>query len=193
MTTAVTLTGNVVRLEPLTIEHHAGLCEVGLDPELWRWTTAQVRTPEDMRKYIETALLWREQGTAIPFATIEETSGRIVGSTRFMNIDAANRRGEIGSTWIARPWQRTSVNTEAKLLMLQHAFETLGFLRVELKTDSLNERSRNAILRIGAKEEGTFRNHMVCEDGRIRHSVYYSIIDSEWPCVKAALRLKLGR
>jgi RimJ/RimL family protein N-acetyltransferase len=188
---AVTLIGHVVRLEPLTMEHHAGLCEVGLDPELWRWTTAQVRTPEDMRKYIETALLWREQGTAIPIATIEETSCHIVVSTRFMNIDAANRRAEIGSTWIARPWQRTSVNTEAKLLMLQHAFETLGFLRVELKTDSLNERSRNAILRIGAKEEGTFRNHMVCEDGRIRHSVYYSIIDSEWPTVKAALRQKL--
>lgn len=190
--TPVTLTGNVVRLEPLTMEHHAGLSEVGLDPELWRWSTAPVRTPDDLRKYMETAVLWREQGTAIPFTTIEKSSNRIVGSTRFANIDFPNKRGEIGWTWIARPWQRTAVNTEAKYLMLQHAFETLGFIRVEFKADSLNERSRTAILRIGAKEEGIFRNHMVCEDGRIRHSAYYSIVDSEWPGVKATLRQKLG-
>jgi RimJ/RimL family protein N-acetyltransferase len=144
-----------------------------------------------MRKYIETAMLWREQGTAIPFATVEQATGRIAGSTRFANVDYPNRRGEIGWTWIAPPWQRTAVNTEAKYLMLRHAFETLGFLRVELKTDSLNQRSRDAILRLGAKEEGTFRNHMVCADGRIRHSVYFSIIDSEWPNVKRELERKL--
>ena len=188
----VSLSGSVVQLEPLSMEHHAGLCEVGLDPELWSLTTAPVRTPDEMRKYIASALDLQRQGTALPFATVETSSGRLIGSTRFLNIDAANRRAEIGATWIARPWQRTAVNTEAKYLMLRHAFETLGFIRVEFKTDSLNTRSRNAILRIGAKEEGIFRNHMICFDGRIRHSVYFSIIDSEWPAVKAELERKLA-
>ena len=188
----VTLNGNVVRLEPLTMAHHEALCEVGLDPELGRLSTSAVSTPANMSKYIEVATLWQEQGTALPFATVEQSSRRVIGSTRFANIDVANRRGEIGWTWIARPWQRTAVNTEAKYLMLKHAFESLGFIRVELKTDSLNDRSRQAILRIGAKEEGFFRNHMVCDSGRIRHSVYFSIIDSEWPQVKLALEQKLG-
>jgi|ERR1051326_1054039 RimJ/RimL family protein N-acetyltransferase len=188
----VTLCGRVVRLEPLGMAHHEGLCEAGLDPELWRLNTSPVSTAGDMRKYIETATLSQSQGTALPFATVEQASGRVIGSTRFANIDVANRRGEIGWTWIARPWQRTAVNTEAKYLMLKHAFETLGFIRVELKTDSLNDRSRTAILRIGAKEEGFFRNHMICDNGRIRHSVYFSIIDSEWPQVKAGLEQKLA-
>jgi RimJ/RimL family protein N-acetyltransferase len=188
----VTLSGKFVRLEPLALAHHQGLCEAGLDPELWLLSTSPVITPGDMLKYMETAILWREQGTALPFATIEQSSGRVVGSTRFANIDVANRRGEIGWTWIAHPWQRTAVNTEAKYLMLKHAFETLGFIRVEFKADSLNGRSRTAILRIGAKEEGFFRNHMVCDSGRIRHTVYFSIIDAEWPQVKAALEQKLG-
>lgn len=189
----VTLSGRAVRLEPLSLAHHAGLCDVGLDPELWRVATAPLRTPEDVRTYIETALLSHSQGTALPFATVDQASGRVIGSTRFANIDAANRRGEIGWTWIARPWQRTAVNTEAKYMMLCHAFETLGFIRVELKTDSLNTTSQNAILRIGAKQEGVFRNHMICWDGRIRHSVYFSIIDSEWPEVKNRLEQKLAR
>lgn len=189
----VALSGNIVRLEPLSMDHLAGLCDVGLDPELWRLTTAPVRTPEEMRTYIASVLNQQQQGTALPFATLEKSSGRVIGSTRFLNIDAANRRGEIGATWVARPWQRTAVNTEAKYLMLRHAFETLGFIRVELKTDSLNTRSREAILRIGAKEEGIFRNHMICFDGRIRHSVYFSIIDSEWPEVKPELERKLAR
>jgi RimJ/RimL family protein N-acetyltransferase len=189
---AVTLYGRVVRLEPLTLDHHEGLCAVGLDPELWRLIPAPVRTPGDMQNYIETALSAWQQGTALPFATVEQSSGRVIGSTRFANIDPANRRGEIGWTWIASPWQRSAVNTEAKYLMLKHAFEALSFIRVELKTDSLNQRSRKAILRIGAKEEGTFRNHMICFDGRIRHSVYFSIVDSEWPAVKAELEQKLA-
>ena len=183
----VTLTGAHVRLEPLSLNHHAALCEVGLDRELWRWTVAEVLTPEDMRSYMETALKWQADGTALPFATVEEASGRVVGSTRFMNIDTPNGRVEIGSTWLSRPWQRTRINTEAKYLMLRHAFETLGCLRVELKTDSLNEQSRKAILRLGAKEEGIFRNHMICYGGRIRHSAWYSVIDSEWPEVKGRL------
>ncbi len=189
---AVTLTGNVVRLEPLSMEHLDGLCAVGLEPELWRWIPFPVLTREDMRKYIETALLAQDVGVALPFASVEKATGRVVGSTRYGNLDLPNRRAEIGWTWIARPWQRTAVNTEAKFLMLRHAFETLQFIRVELKTDSLNEQSRNAILRIGAKQEGIFRNHMVCEDGRLRHSVYFSVIDSEWPGVKAGLEGKLA-
>jgi RimJ/RimL family protein N-acetyltransferase len=174
-------------MEPLTLEHWPRLAEIGLAEELWRWTTSRVRTPEDMRRYIETAVEWQRQGIALPFATIARDSGLAVGSTRFAAIDTANRRLEIGWTWVAPPWQRTGVNTEAKYLMLRHAFEELGCIRVELKTNSLNTQSRNAILRIGAREEGVFRNHMINDDGSIRHSVYYSIIDSEWPEVKARL------
>lgn len=188
-----TFSGEVVRLEPLTQDHHGPLCEVGLDAELWRWTTTKIQSPQQMNTYIDAALRAQREGTALPFATIERATGRVVGSTRFANIDEANRRGEIGWTWVARPWQRTRINTEAKYLMLRHAFESLGWIRVELKTDSLNERSRAAILRIGAKEEGVFRNHMICDSGRIRHTVYFSIIDSEWPAVKAALERKLQR
>ncbi len=187
----VTLEGRHVRLEPLSLDHHAALSAVGLDPELWRWTTATVRTPEDMRAYIEEALSGQAGGQALPFATVARDSGQVVGSTRFGNIERVHRRVEIGWTWITRPWQRAAINTEAKYLMLRHAFETWGCVRVELKTDSLNERSRQAILRIGSKEEGTLRNHMITDTGRLRHTVYYSIIDEEWPAVKAMLEGKL--
>ena len=183
----VTLEGGHVRLEPLSLDHHADLCAAGLDEELWRWIPARVRTPEDMRAYIEIALRAQQEGSALPFATVERGSGYAIGSTRFGNIDRGNRRLEIGWTWIGRRWQRTAVNTEAKYLMLRHAFETLGAMRVELKTDSLNERSRRAILRLGAVEEGTFRKHMTTESGRVRHTVYFSIIDEEWQGVKARL------
>ena len=145
-----------------------------------------------MRTYVDGALKAQQDGTALPFATVEAASGRVVGSTRFMNIDQPNRHVEIGSTWISAPWQRSAINTEAKYLMLRHAFEVLECIRVELKTDSLNQKSRTAILRIGAKEEGIFRNHMVCYGGRIRHSAWYSVIDAEWPAVKAALESKLS-
>ena len=188
----VTLSGKHVRLEPLSLAHHPALCEIGLDPELWRWTITQVLTPDQLRAYMETALQWQADGTAIPFATVDLTSGRVVGSTRFMTIDRQNRHVEIGSTWIAAPWQRTAVNTEAKYLMLRHAFEQWGCIRVELKTDSLNQKSRNAIARLGAKEEGIFRNHMICWGGRIRHSAWYSITSEEWPSVKAGLEAKLA-
>lgn len=188
---ACTLTGRAVRLEPLTLEHHEALCGVALHPELWRWTTSQILTPEATRSYLEAALKDREAGTALPFATVDLQTGTTVGSTRFGNIDMTNRRVEIGWTFIAPAWQRTRINTEAKYLMLRHAFETLGCIRVELKTDSLNERSRAAILRIGATEEGTLRNHMIVAGGRIRHSVYFSIIESEWPGVKAFLENRL--
>jgi RimJ/RimL family protein N-acetyltransferase len=189
----VTLEGQHVRLEPLSAEHQAQLCEVGLDQEIWRWTTVQLGTPEEMRAYVLTALREQSAGTALPFATVERSSGRAIGSTRFGNIDAPNARVEIGWTWIGRPWQRTAVNTEAKYLMLRHAFENWRCNRVELKTDSLNARSRAAILRLGALEEGTLRNHMISHTGRLRHSVYFSIINSEWPTVKAGLEEKLAR
>jgi len=188
----VTLEGRHIRLEPLTLDHHDGLCEIGLDDELWRWIPTPVKSREDMQDYIRLALQWQSDGTALPFATIEQSRGRAVGSTRYMNIDKPNRHVEIGATWIGRPWQRTAVNTEAKYLMLRHAFETLGCFRVELKTDVLNQQSRNAILRIGASQEGIFRKHVLCADGRLRDSVYFSIIDSEWPGVKARLEEKLN-
>lgn len=190
--TPVTLEGRHVRLEPLRREHLAGLSEVGLEPELWRWIPTAVRTSEEMAAYIETALEEQERGVSLPFALIQRTTGQAIGSTRYGNIERTHHRVEIGWTWVARAWQRTAANTEAKYLLLRHAFESLGCMRVELKTDSLNERSRAAILRIGAKEEGIFRNHMITASGRIRHTVYFSIIDSEWPGVKARLEAKLS-
>ena len=190
----VTLEGNFVRLEPLEeSRHYAGLREVGLDPELWRLVPHRVSTPEEMREYIRNALAAETAGKALPFGTIEKATGRAIGSSRYMNIDTANRRVEIGATWIAGPWQRTAINTESKYLLLCHAFETLGCIRVELKTDALNERSRKAILRIGAREEGTLRQHMITWSGRLRDTVYFSILDSEWPEAKAKLEEKLKR
>jgi RimJ/RimL family protein N-acetyltransferase len=188
----VTLEGRHVRLEPLEQAHHAALCTIGLDPELWELIPYRVATPEDMAAYIQTALNAQAAGSALPFASVHAPSGQVIGSTRYLNIDLANRRLEIGATWIAAPWQRTAVNTEGKYLMLRHAFETLGCLRVELKTDSLNQRSRNAIRRIGATEEGTLRQHMITWSGRLRDSVYFSILDSEWPRVKQDLEKKLA-
>jgi RimJ/RimL family protein N-acetyltransferase len=189
----VALEGDFVRLEPMTLEHHSGLCEIGLDPEIWRFTTVMVRTAEEMRSYMESALGLQREGATLPFVTIERSSGRIVGSTRFGNYDPANRRIEIGWTWIARPWQRTAINTEAKYLMLLHAFEKLRCVRVELKTDVLNSPSRKAMLRIGAKEEGILRKHTLMWTGRYRDSIYYSILDEEWPDVKQQLERMLIR
>jgi len=186
------LEGAHVRLEPLAKTHLAGLVEVGLDEELWRWIPTPVRTQEEMAAYIETALNEQKRGEALPFAIVEKSTSRAIGSTRYGSIDRAHHHVEIGWTWVARDWQRTAMNTEAKYLLLKHAFETLGCMRVELKTDSLNERSRAAILRLGAREEGIFRNHMITASGRIRHTVYFSIIDSEWPAVKARLEAKLN-
>jgi RimJ/RimL family protein N-acetyltransferase len=189
----VTLEGSHVRLAPLSLAHVDALSEIGLDASLWKWTTAQIETHDEMRQYVEDALKAQSAGTAIPFVTIEHATGRIVGSTRFGNLDQPNRKVEIGWTWVAPPWQRSAINTEAKYLMLKHAFEVWGCIRVELKTDALNERSRAAILRLGAKQEGIMRNHMITASGRYRDSVYFSIIESEWPGVKAGLEEKLNR
>lgn len=182
-----------MRLEPLTEAHYAALSEVALDPELWRLNPNNIRTVEELEASLNGMLEARAAGNMLPFVTIERPSGRVVGATRYMNIEPAHRRVEIGGTWIAKPWQRTAINTEAKYLMLRHAFETLRCIRVELKTDALNEKSRSAILRIGAKEEGIFRQHMVTWSGRLRDTVYYSILDSEWLQVKAGLEAKLER
>src|ERR1700730_16520158 len=189
----VVLEGSHVRLEPLTWGHQAGLCEVGLEEELWQWIPAPVRTEAEMAGYIETALKEQANGVSLPFVQIEKTTGQVIGSTRYGNIERTHHRVEIGWTWIGRAWRRTAVNTEAKYLLLRHAFETLGCQRVELKTDSLNQRSRNAILRIGAKEEGIFRNHKIGGNGRVRHTVYFSIVDSEWADVKSQLEARIGR
>ena len=188
----VALSGRLVRLEPLSRSHVEALCSVGLDPEIWRWNPRPpLATREDMASYVEQALAQQESGCALPFATIERASGRVVGSTRFHTFEPAQPRIEIGYTWIAPPWQRSGINTEAKYLMLRHAFEVLGCIRVELKTDALNTRSRAAILRIGATEEGTLRHHMVTASGRLRDSVYFGIIASEWPAVRARLEARL--
>jgi RimJ/RimL family protein N-acetyltransferase len=190
-TEPVMLHGGHVRLEPLSKAHYPGLCEVGLDEVLWRWIPVPVVTPADMATYIDKALAEQASGMSLPFALIEQATGGVIGSTRYGNIDRLNHRVEIGWTWVAREWQRTAVNTEAKYLLLRHAFEKLGCIRVELKTDSLNTQSRNAILRIGAREEGIFRNHMITATGRIRHTVYFSIVDSEWADVKVRLEQRL--
>ena len=182
------LEGRYVRLEPLSEAHQAGLCEVGLDPDLWELIPYRVTSEAEMLEYIHGA---HREGS-IAYATVERASGQVIGSTRFMNIHAANRGVEIGSTWLAKPWQRTAINTEVKFLMLRHAFEKFGCIRVELKTDALNQKSRAAILRIGAKEEGALRQHMVTWTSRLRDTVYYSVLDSEWPAVKAALETKLS-
>lgn len=188
----VVLEGETVRLEPMRAEHLDALYVAGADASLWLWTAAIIKNKEDMRRYVEAALDEFERKVALPFVTIEKSTNKIVGSTRFGNIDANNRRAEIGWTWINSDWQRTRVNTEAKLLMLAHAFEMWKCIRVELKTDALNEKSRNAIRRLGAVEEGVLRQHIVCETGRLRDSVYYSVLDSEWRAVKVNLRSKLS-
>jgi RimJ/RimL family protein N-acetyltransferase len=190
----VTLTGSAVRLEPIRREHAELFWEVAKNDleDIFRWIPYSMKTREDFQRLVEKALGEQERGESAVFATVERDSGRVVGSTRFMNIDRANRRVEIGSTWIAPAWQRTAINTEAKYLMLRHAFEVWGCVRVELKTDALNEKSRNAILRIGAKEEGTLRRHVITWTGRIRDSIYFSILDFEWPVVKAKIEERIG-
>jgi N-acetyltransferase len=191
---AVTLAGRFVRLEPLSMDHVAALTEVGTDESIWQWNPSlAVRSEDDMRRYVEHAVQQHASALALPFATFHLGDDRPIGSTRFANFDHEHRHVEIGYTWIAPPWQRSAVNTEAKYLMLRYAFEHWGCIRVEFKTDSCNEKSRNALKRIGAVEEGTFRNHMLTHSGRIRHSAYFSIIDAEWPGVKADLQTKLAR
>lgn len=191
--TPVRLEGSAVCLEPLRRGHAQLFWEAAKDAveDIFRWIPYSMKTPEDFERLVDKAFAEQERGESVVFATLERSSGRVIGSTRFMNIDRVNRRVEIGSTWIAPAWQRTAVNTEAKYLMLRHAFEVWKCIRVELKTDALNEKSRNAILRLGAKEEGTLRKHLITWTGRMRDSVYFSILDTEWPQVKARLEAKI--
>ena len=193
--TPLTLEGAVVRLEPLRREHTDLFWDAAHDSleDIFRWIPYRMETRHDFLQFVDRAREEQNRGESIVFATVERASGRIIGSTRFMNIDRANRHVEIGSTWIAPAWQRTAVNTEAKCLMLRHAFEVWECFRLELKTDALNQKSRNAILRIGAKEEGTLRKHLITWTGRIRDTVYFSILDTEWSEVKAKLNARLSK
>jgi RimJ/RimL family protein N-acetyltransferase len=183
----VTLAGRSVRLEPLTIEHVPALARVGLEPELWRLQPASIESADDMRGYVENALDEQRRGTALPFVIIDQASGQVIGSTRYFDIAREHRRLEIGATWLTSAFQRTAANTEAKLLLLTHAFERLGAIRVVFKTEVLNEKSRAALTRIGAVEEGIFRKHLLAHSGRARDMVYYAILKEEWPAVKARL------
>jgi RimJ/RimL family protein N-acetyltransferase len=189
----IVLEGDRVRLEPLAVDHVAGLTQVGLEPAIWHWTLARPAGEADIRAWVEAALAGRAGGTEYPFVTLDAATGRPIGSSRYMNIVPDHRRLEIGWTWLGTGSQRTGANREAKLLMLGHAFDVLGCRRVEFKTDSLNEPSRTALLGIGATFEGIFRNHMVMPGGRMRHSAYYSVIDEEWASVRAGLERSLAR
>lgn len=184
----VTLQGGFVTLRPATWDDFDSLLRAGSYPELWKWTLEDSSaSPEAMRTYWEEAFASAEKGTALPFVQIHNDSRQVVGSTRFGEIDSAHRTLEIGWTWIAPDFQRTRLNTEAKFLLLRHAFEELRALRVQLKTDERNERSKAAILRIGAVYEGTLRNHKISQHGFNRNTAMFSIIDSEWPVVKGRL------
>lgn len=189
----VTLEGRRVRLEPMRPDHLEALTKAGAFEELWKWTRNFAHTPESMKEYVDEALACAAMGDAVPFVTIDRESGRVIGSTRFANIDRGNRHVEIGWTWITPGFQRTHVNSEAKYLMLSRAFEVWGCVRVELKTDVLNMKSRNAMLRMGATEEGTLRKHILAYGGRWRDTIYYSVLDTEWPAVKLTLASFLSR
>ncbi len=189
----VVLEGRLVRLEPLTRAHAEALLGVALEPDLWKWTLTGVGNLDELRAYIDTALAEQAAGKALPFAVIERASGHAIGSTRYANIEPAHRRLEIGWTWYGRAYQRTGVNSECKLLLLTHAFEVLKYQRVEFKTDALNAKSRAALLRIGAREEGIFRKHGIATSGRIRDTAWYSIVDDEWPGVRTRLIAKSMR
>ena len=187
------LEGRFVRLEPLRRDHLDGLAEVAFEPALWQYTLARPVDAAGLEAWIRTALANAEAGIEVPFATIDRATERAIGSTRYLNIVPEHRRFEIGWTWLATSAQRTGANREAKLLQLTHAFEDLDANRVEFKTDSLNDKSRTALLGIGASFEGTFRNHMVMPDGRLRHSAYYSVTREDWPTVRSRLIELLDR
>ena len=190
--TTETLKGKHLSLEPLSLEHVAGLQHAARDGELWNLWFTSVPHPESTSHYVEQALALHEQGKAVPFV-VRDANGAIVGSTRYCNIEADHKRLEIGWTWYAERVQRTALNTEAKLLLLGNAFETLGAIAVEFRTNWFNQRSRTAIARLGAKQDGVLRNHMLMPDGTRRDTVVFSILDSEWPAVKNNLQYQLQR
>jgi N-acetyltransferase len=189
----VTLEGRYVILEPMRLDHAAPLAAACAHPAMWTWMPLDGSTEAGMATLVAAAVEAAKRGTELPFTTRERSSGRLVGGSRYLNIDRLNHRLEIGYTFVAPPWQRSAVNSEAKLLMLGHAFDDLRANRVELKTDALNLQSRTAILGIGAQFEGIFRNHMIMRGGRVRDSAYYSITVQEWPTVRASLEARLAR
>ncbi|AYF47882.1 GNAT family N-acetyltransferase [Pseudomonas fluorescens] len=191
--THITLTGTTVELQPLQPEHKAALLDAAADGELWNLKVTNVPGPGTVDQYIDTALAGRAAGSVIPFTIVRRDTGQVVGSTRFWKVDRVNRKLEIGHTWLALSTQKSAINTEAKLLLLTYAFEVLDCVRVQFTTDELNEKSRAAILRLGAVQEGIVRHERIMPDGRKRNSVRFSIIDSEWPQVKANLQAKLLR
>lgn len=189
----ITLSGSIVRLEPLLATHAAHLAAVGLDPELWRLQPKVIASLADMEAYVASALEDQRRGESLCFVVVSQHTGGVIGTTRFMDIAPAHRRVEIGWTWITSAHQRTGANVEAKLLLLTHAFDVLGVQKVVLKTETLNEQSRRAILALGATQEGTFRRQFLAEDGRARDMMYFSILDSEWPAVRDRLTARLTR
>ncbi|KAB0563883.1 N-acetyltransferase [Pseudomonas palleroniana] len=191
--TQITLTGTIVELQPLQLEHTAALLQAAADGELWNLKVTNVPGPDTIEAYMATALAGRHAGTVMPFSIVRKSTGEVVGSTRFWKIDRVNRKLEIGHTWLAQSTQKSAINTEAKLLLLSYAFDVLDCVRVQFTTDELNENSRAAILRLGAVQEGIVRHERIMPDGRKRNSVRFSIIDSEWPLVKANLQARLVR
>lgn len=190
----VVLTGKYVRLEPMTEAHIPGLAEIGVGQRIWDFMVyGDMNSQDDMGNWVRDIMARGEKGTDLPFVVIHLASGRVAGATRYLNIMPKDRGLEVGGTWYGTEFQRTAVNTECKYLLLRHAFETLGCIRVQLKTDRRNERSQKAIERLGAVKEGVLRNHMILPDGRVRDSVFYSIIDTEWTIVKNRLEEMLER
>lgn len=190
----VVLNGKYVRLEPMTEDHIPGLAEIGVGQTFWDFMLyGRMDSVEDMRNWVMDILSRAQNGTDLPFVAIHLASGKVAGATRYLNIMPKDRGLEIGGTWYGTEYQRTTVNTECKYLLLTHAFEKLGCIRVQLKTDLRNVRSQKAIERIGAKREGILRNHMILPSGQFRDSVFYSILDSEWPEVKKRLEAILTR
>jgi RimJ/RimL family protein N-acetyltransferase len=192
-TEGVTLTGRHVQLEPLSLAHVAGLQDAASDGELWKLWYTSVATPEGMHAEVERRLALQQSGGMLPFAARRQDNGAVCGMTTYMNIDAKNRRVEIGSTWTAASAQRTGINTESKLMLLTHAFETLHCIAVEFRTSFMNHQSRAAILRLGARQDGILRNHTLASGGGYRDTVVFSIIESEWLGVKQHLLYKLDR
>jgi RimJ/RimL family protein N-acetyltransferase len=188
----VTLAGRHVRLEPMTLEHAPGIAAAAADGELWKLWYTSIPAPGEERAYVETALKQRDEQGWCPFVVLD-AAGDVVGSTRYMNVDERNHRLEIGTTFYAARVQRTALNTEAKLLLLGHAFEQLRAIAVEFRTHFMNHASRAAIARLGAKQDGILRNHQVGREGELRDTVVFSILPSEWPAVRANLKLKLAR
>ena len=189
----ITLEGQHIRLEPLTLDHEQGLIDAASDGELWNLWYTTVPTPDNTKAYIQTSLAEQQAGKSVPFVIIYKPNNKIVGTTRYMNIESGVRRLEIGSTWYAQSVQRTGINTECKYELLRYAFETLHCIAVEFRTHRMNEASRKAILRLGALEDGILRNHRIMPDGTMRDTVVYSILNTEWPTIKSHLTFKLNK